>query len=110
MTAPRTAPTVPGTSTLSGAVSGGSTPTTAGVATLSPGLSVQTSKALLFALGHLPVKYWFGPFYSISLWGPLAPEKRSEDSGINACFQLCFEYIWGCLRFLKRFGASQASG
>ncbi|XP_074190080.1 uncharacterized protein LOC141571854 [Rhinolophus sinicus] len=43
MTAPGTASTVPGTPTLSGAVSGGSTPTTAGVATTSPGLGVPTS-------------------------------------------------------------------
>lgn len=51
-TALGTALPVPGTSTAGGAVSGGSADTTAGAATASSGLSVPTSKALLFALGH----------------------------------------------------------
>ena len=51
-TALGTALPVPGASTPGVAVSSGSAATTAGAATASSGLSVPTSKALLFALGH----------------------------------------------------------
>ena len=51
-TALGTALPLPGASTPGGAVSGGSAATTAGGTTASSGLSILTSKASLFALGH----------------------------------------------------------